>query len=244
VSLWPIHLVATFQKFLLTSSQKKYNNGLTNQIIFTEQREADLQKIKAIRSSGRQRRRLRTPNPEVRQRILEAADSLIHEQGFPSLRIEQIVERAGLSIGTFYLYFESKDDMFINLVIENTGLLQRRVEAASKTEGTVPQRLDRVLDTYLDFVKEHERGFLYYHNAGHVDTTVGPLSIWACNQCATVLQPLLEEGMAHDEIRKTDPKLLAQAMAGLTQHIAGYWLQHQEGYTRKEVKDFLCRLFL
>lgn len=202
-----------------------------------------MQKIKAIRPPGRQRRRLRTPNPEVRRRILEAADSLIHELGFPSLRIEQIVERAGLSIGTFYLYFESKDDMFVNLVIENTGLLQRRVEAASQTEGTVRQRLDRVLDTYLEFVKEHERGFLYYQHAAHVDTTVGPLSLWACNQCASVLRPLLEEGIASGEIRKTDPLLLAQSMAGLTQHIAGYWLLHQKSYSRKEVKDFLNHLF-
>ena len=81
----------------------------------------------------RQRRSLRSPNPEVRRRLLEAADQLIHEQGFPALRIEEIVERAKLSIGTFYLYFESKDDLFINLVIENTGELQRRLEAASKT---------------------------------------------------------------------------------------------------------------
>jgi AcrR family transcriptional regulator len=202
-----------------------------------------IQKIKAIRTSGRQRRRLRTPNPEMRRRILEAADGLIHELGFPSLRIEQIVERAGLSIGTFYLYFESKDDMFINLVLENTGILQARVEAASQTAGTVRQRLDRVLDTYLEFVKEHERGFLYYQNAGHVDTTVGPLSLWACNQCASVLQPLLEEGIANGEIRKTDPKLLAQAMAGLTQHIAGYWLQHQKSYSLNQIKEFLNAIF-
>jgi len=202
-----------------------------------------IQKIKAIRASGRQRRRLRTPNPEMRRRILEAADSLIHELGFPSLRIEQIVERAGLSIGTFYLYFESKDDMFINLVLENTGVLQGRIEAALQTAGTVRQRLDRVLDTYLDFVKEHERGFLYYQNAGHVDTTVGPLSLWACNQCASVLQPLLEEGIANGEIIKSDPTLLAQAMAGLTQHIAGYWLQHQKSYSLNQVKEFLNCLF-
>jgi AcrR family transcriptional regulator len=203
-----------------------------------------LQKIKAVRTSGRQRRRLRTPNPEVRRRLLEAADTLIHEQGFPSLRIEEIVERAELSIGTFYLYFESKDDLFINLVIESTGELRRRLEAASKTTGTVLQRLlGHVLDTYLDFVKEHERGFLYYHNVGHVDTTVGPLSVWACNQCASTLRPLLEEGMAQGEIRRTDPELLAQAMVGLTQHIAGYWLQHQEVYSREQVKDFLLNLF-
>jgi AcrR family transcriptional regulator len=202
-----------------------------------------LQKIKAVRTTGRQRRRLRTPNPEVRQRLLEAADKLIHEQGFPALRIEEIVEQAKLSIGTFYLYFESKDDLFINLVIENTGRLQRRLEAAAMADGTVLQRLDRVLDTYLDFVKEHERGFLYYHNVGHVDTTVGPLSVWACNQCASILRPLLEAGMARGEIRRTDSELLAQAVVGLTQHIAGYWLQHQEVYTREQVKGFLFHLF-
>ena len=175
--------------------------------------------------------------------MLEAADTLIHEQGFPSLRIEEIVERAKLSIGTFYLYFESKDDLFINLVIENTGALQRRLETASKTVGTVLQRLGQVLDTYLDFVKEHERGFLHYHQVGHVDTTVGPLSVWACNQCASTLRPLLEEGMAGGEIRKTDPELLAQAVVGLTQHMASYWLQHQKVYTREQVKIFLFQLF-
>jgi AcrR family transcriptional regulator len=175
--------------------------------------------------------------------LLEAADKLIHEQGFPSLRIEEIVDQANLSIGTFYLYFESKDDLFINLVIENTGELQRRLEAASVTAGSVMQRLGQVLDTYLDFVKEHERGFLYYHSVGHVDTTVGPLSVWACNQCALTLRPLLEEGMARGEIRKTDPELLAQAVVGLNQHIASYWLQHQEVYTREQIKTFLFHLF-
>ena len=202
-----------------------------------------MQKIKAVRTSMRQRRSLRSPNPEVRRRLLEAADKLIHEQGFPALRIEEIVERAKLSIGTFYLYFESKDDLFINLVIENTGELRRRLEAAAKTTGTVLQRLGQVTDTYLDFVKEHERGFLYYHHVGHVDTTVGPLSAWACNQCALSLRPLLEEGMARGEIRKADPELLAQAVVGLTQHIASYWLQHQEVYTREQIKDFLSHLF-
>lgn len=202
-----------------------------------------MNKIKVVRSTGRRRRQLRTPNPEVRARLLEAADQLIHEHGVPSLRIEEIVEKAGLSIGTFYLYFEGKDDLFVNLVLENTALLQRRLEEATKTAGTILQRLDRVLDTYLDFVKEHERGFLHYQLAGLVDTTVGPLSTWALNQTVTTLRPLIEEGIASGEIQKTDPTLLGQAMVGVTQHLAGYWLQHQEVYTREQIKVFLFQLF-
>jgi AcrR family transcriptional regulator len=195
--------------------------------------------IKAVQPPARQRRRLRTPNPVVRQQFMTAAAELIHVEGFQALRVEEIVERAGLSIGTFYLYFDSKDDLFVGLVIDYTERLKHRLEAAAKTEGTVMKRLAHALDAYLDFVKETERGFLYYRDLGNVETTVGPLSAWALDRCAEALRPLLEEGIERGEVRNADPHLLAQALVGLTQHIAGYWLQHQEIYNREQVRDLL-----
>ena len=195
--------------------------------------------IKAIQQAGRQRRRLRTPNPMVRKQFMAAAAELIHDEGFQALRVEEIVERAGLSIGSFYLYFESKEDLFVTLVIDYTERLKHRLDDASKTPGTVMERVDRALDAYLDFVKETERGFLYYRDLGNVETTVGPLSIWACNESAAALRPLLEEGIAGKEIRSADPELLGQALVGLTQHIAGFWLQHQDVYSREQVKELL-----
>src|SRR5205085_1074975 len=122
----------------------------------------------------------RTPNPMVRQQFISAAAELIHEEGFQTLRIEEIVERAGLSIGTFYLYFTSKDDLFVSLVIDYTERLKHRLEIALNTTGTIMERLSRALDAYLDFVQASERGFLYYRDLGNVETTVGPLSVWAC----------------------------------------------------------------
>ena len=175
----------------------------------------------------------------VRQQFMTAAAELIHTEGFQALRIEEIAERAGLSIGSFYLYFESKEDLFVSLVIDYTERLKHRLDAASKSEGTFMERVDCALDAYLDFVKETERGFLYYRDLGNVETTVGPLSIWACNESAAALRPLLEEGIALKEIRSADPELLGQALVGLTQHIAGYWLQHQDVYSREQVKELL-----
>ena len=195
--------------------------------------------IKAIQSPGRQRRQLRTPNPMVRHQFISAAAKLIHEEGFQALRIEEIAERAGLSIGTFYLYFENKDDLFVGLVIDYTDQLKHRLEAAAQSEGTVTDRLVLALDAYLDFVKESERGFLYYRDLGNVETTVGPLSAWACDHIAAALRPVLEEGMAQREIRAMDLDLLAQSLVNLTEHIAAYWLQHQDLYTRQQVKAFL-----
>ena len=193
-------------------------------------------KIRAVQPAARQRRRLRTPNPLVRQQFLAAAADLMNREKFQALRVEEIAERAGLSIGTFYLYFESKDDLFVSLVIEYTGLLKRRLEAALEPEGTAMQRLVRALDAYLDFVKENERGFLYYRDLGNVETTVGPLSGWANEQTASVLRPVLEEGLSRGEIRVSDPVLLAQSLVGLTQHLAGFWLQNKDVYQREQIK--------
>jgi len=160
----------------------------------------------------------------------------MNREEFQALRVEEIAERAGLSIGTFYLYFESKDDLFVSLVIEYTGLLKRRLEAAVEPQGTAMQRLVRALDAYLDFVKENERGFLYYRDLGNVETTVGPLSAWANEQTAAVLRPVLEEGLARGDIRASDPGLLAQSLVGLTQHLAGFWLQNKDVYQREQIK--------
>ncbi|HEX6237857.1 MAG TPA: helix-turn-helix domain-containing protein, partial [Acidimicrobiales bacterium] len=72
--------------------------------------------IRAVKPKKRGRRQLQTPNEEVRTRILEAAALLIADGGFPALRIDELAERAEISVGTFYLYFEGKDDLFVQLV--------------------------------------------------------------------------------------------------------------------------------
>ena len=52
------------------------------------------------------------------QEILEAALSLFAEKGFAATRLEEIAARAGVSKGTIYLYFESKEAVFKALVQE------------------------------------------------------------------------------------------------------------------------------
>ena len=48
----------------------------------------------------------------TRARILEAAKAVFEETGFLNARISDIAERAGLSHGSFYHYFESKEQIF------------------------------------------------------------------------------------------------------------------------------------
>lgn len=187
----------------------------------------------------RKRRTLQTPSDDVRNRILDAAAQLVAEGGFPALRMEDLARRAGIAVGTFYLYFEGKDDLFVQLVIGYTERLLERFHEADAEGGTVTERLARRFDRYLDFVEENRAGFLYFRDSGAVDTTGGRLSAWALKVHAADTQPLLEEGMATGEIREQDGELLAHAIVGLLQHIVGVWLEEPESLSRDRIRRFL-----
>ncbi|WP_243074663.1 TetR/AcrR family transcriptional regulator [Microbacterium sp. SS28] len=59
----------------------------------------------------------------TRHRLLEAAEAVFAEQGYHEASIVKITERAGIGLGTFYLYFDSKQTIFEALVLD----LNRRV---------------------------------------------------------------------------------------------------------------------
>lgn len=193
-----------------------------------------------VRPPRRNRKRLQTPNPEVRQRLMAATAELIRDGDYAALRIEDIAERAGLSVGTFYLYFDGKADLFVNLVQEYTLLLRERMNAASAGAADVAESLMRGFDAYLDFVLENERAFLHFVRAsGTLATNAGLLSTWAFNAHAADMLPGVKAAIDQGVARKANPTLVAQAIIGLTQHMVVYWLEHKDICTRDELKAFV-----
>lgn len=59
----------------------------------------------------------------TRRKLLEAAEEVFAVLGYHEASIVKITERAGIGLGTFYLYFDSKQQIFEELVVD----LNRRV---------------------------------------------------------------------------------------------------------------------
>lgn len=55
---------------------------------------------------------LRARGGRTRRRLLDAGAVVLPERGYPDTRVDDLVAAAGVSHGTFYRYFESKDDFF------------------------------------------------------------------------------------------------------------------------------------
>lgn len=65
-----------------------------------------------------QGRALRARGRQTMRRLLDAGATVFAERGLHSARVDDVVKRARTSHGTFYLYFESKEDLFRALAIE------------------------------------------------------------------------------------------------------------------------------
>jgi len=74
--------------------------------------------------------------------LLEAALDLFVEKGFAATRAEEVAARAGVSKGTLFLYFPSKEDLFMAVVRENiSGRLQEWNQEFERFEGDTPDML-------------------------------------------------------------------------------------------------------
>ena len=82
-------------------------------------------------SPTRQRRKQARP-----QELLDAALQLFVEKGFAATRAEEVAQKAGVSKGTLYLYFPSKEELFKALIRERlSGLIAEGLEHVAAHEG-------------------------------------------------------------------------------------------------------------
>ena len=89
------------------------------------------------------------------RRLIEAAAAEFGERGFHEAAITGITRRAGVALGTFYTYFESKEEVFRALVLDMSRTTRAHVAEAVKG---APDRLaaERIgLEAFIAFTRKH-----------------------------------------------------------------------------------------
>ena len=92
----------------------------------------------------------------TRDKLLEAAEIEFGEKGFHEAAISGITHRAGVALGTFYTYFDSKEEIFAALV---SFMSERTRQWVGERVAGAPDRLsaERLgLEAYIEFVRQHK----------------------------------------------------------------------------------------
>lgn len=85
--------------------------------------------------------------------LLDAALDLFVEKGFAATRAEEVAARAGVSKGTLFLYFQSKEELFKAVVRENiSGRFTEWRAELDAFEGTSPELLAYCMNSWWERV--------------------------------------------------------------------------------------------
>ncbi len=96
----------------------------------------------------RQRRKQDRP-----QELLDAALALFGEKGFAATRSEEVALRAGVSKGTLYLYYPSKEELLKAVIRDNLSqLIAEGAETVDGFEGTTVELLRHLLLSWWERV--------------------------------------------------------------------------------------------
>lgn len=97
---------------------------------------------------------------ETRARLLSAAKEIFEETGFLDARISDIAERAGLSHGSFYHYFESKEEIFrevAEVVEEQLSAPVGSVILDPSSEATPQERIRAAIKLHMESYRREAR---------------------------------------------------------------------------------------
>jgi AcrR family transcriptional regulator len=112
----------------------------------------------------------RTPRGErTLRKILDAAEEEFGERGFAESSIVGITQRAGVALGTFYTYFDSKEAVFSAVVRDMSAQVRDHVAPAFREATNALDGERRALESFLEFARKHRDVYRIVDEAEVVD---------------------------------------------------------------------------
>ncbi len=111
--------------------------------------------------------RMQAKKQQKKNAIEEIAFEIFCEKGVAKTSIDEIVERAAIAKGTFYLYFKSKSDLIEKLVLrEASRVLSDAIEEMSGTTFSSTDRARKIIfvvDYIIDYFQKNPQFLVFIH---------------------------------------------------------------------------------
>ena len=170
-------------------------------------------------------RRLTTQGLERKTQLIDAAAELFAERGYDETRIVDIVERAGVAKGLFYWYFENKEALFRDLVLENRLSLRRAQAEAMDATAEPLRRIRQGTEASVLHMSSNAR-FFSLIEVESLDERFADVRRQGTEIYVADVSAIVAEGIADGTIRDEDPVLLGFGVVGAV----GYFSQfHRSG---------------
>jgi AcrR family transcriptional regulator len=162
---------------------------------------------------------------ETRNRIYTSAIELMEEKGFGNFTIEDISKKAGVSVGAFYHYFDSKNDILADIFYRADEYFSTKV-VTSLSRSSILEQIVEYFDYYAQF-----------NVASGVETTQQLFNpkikffIEEERPMLKILEDLINKGQEKNEIRgDMDAKELVRYLLVMARGIVFEWSLYDGNY--------------
>ena len=94
---------------------------------------------------------------EKRKAILAAAERVFASSGYASATVEAVAEDAGVAKGSIYNYFESKEDLFVQVFLEAMAIQSAQADRLVEEDLSATEKLNQLLDDWYVRLGEYQR---------------------------------------------------------------------------------------
>jgi AcrR family transcriptional regulator len=158
--------------------------------------------------------------------IVDAAEKVFFSKGMENATMDEVAEEAELSKGTLYIYFPSKEDLYLAITKRGLDILTAMFEKASAKAALGIEKIYTIGQAYRDFAKKHTD---YFQAMAYFDLRVKEISKESPNARASIEQgekvlticaEAIQHGIEDSTIRSDiDPKKAAIVLWGQTNGI-------------------------
>jgi len=170
----------------------------------------------------------------TRRRLLNAAEAEFGTRGYHGASVSSITQRAEIAQGTFYLYFRSKEEMFLTLV-RDIGHQLRAHSAQAIARTTNRLEAERVgLEAFLQFTTKHRGLYRIVQESQFVDPQVFREYY---EKLAEGYAAALDRAARDGELSKGDAATRAWSMMGIGHFLGMKWCLWQKQAPPPEILD-------
>jgi AcrR family transcriptional regulator len=180
-------------------------------------------------------RRLTQRGKERRQQLMEYAAARFAENGYHPTSVAEIVQGLGVGKGVFYWYFDSKEQLFVEILRDAQHSLRRAQQQAIADEDDPVRRIELGIRASMRWSAEHRDVNQLIQFAATDERFVAAIRKGQEVAVADVMRHV-SEGVERGLIRDADPLKLAHAVLGVTTHLARVFI-YQGDDPADEVAD-------
>jgi AcrR family transcriptional regulator len=180
-------------------------------------------------------RRLTQRGKDRKDQLMAFAAERFATQGYHPTSVSEIVAGLGVGKGVFYWYFDTKEQLFLEILKEAQTDLRRRQQQAIAGEDDPVQRIVLGLRESMTWAEAHRDHNKLIQFAATEATFAGALRRGQEIAVADVVKHV-KEAIALGRIRDCDPDVVAHAMVGVVGHLTRTYI-YERGEPADEVAD-------